>query len=190
MEGKQSANEIGIGESDFLYLASEVESRARLASSPEHGARHWRLVAWTGAELLETMPAADTLVVLLFGLFHDSQRESEYTDPDHGARGAALAAELVPAYLPDFDPSRLTALTDACELHTAAGPTNEPTLGTCWDSDRLNLWRVGIEPSPLYLSTDEAKRTDRIEWAYRLQDGDFMWGEILTRYQAIRELEK
>lgn len=172
-----------LSEKRFLELVSVVESRARLAGSPDHGAHHWRLVAWTGAQLLETMPDADHLVVLLFALFHDSQRENEYDDPDHGARGATLASELVPMYVPELAQERLELLVKACQLHTTAGPTTEPTLGICWDSDRLNLWRVGTEPSPSYLSTTEAKDAQRIQWAYDLQNMDFTWSEIFTCYR-------
>ncbi len=168
----------------FFELAAEVESRAPLADSLDHGLNHWTLVAWTGAELLVTMPDADDFVVLLFALFHDSQRETDYVDPDHGARGAALATELVPAYLPDLEPSRLEKLTEACVLHTAAGPSDDPTMGPCWDSDRLNLWRVDIQPSPRYLSTAEAKNPKRIEWALDHQDVEYSWREIFARYQA------
>lgn len=52
----------------FFELAAEVESRAPLADSLDHGLNHWTLVAWTGAELLVTMPDADDFVVLLFAL--------------------------------------------------------------------------------------------------------------------------
>jgi len=30
-------------------------------------------------------------------------------------------------------------------------------VGACWDADRFNLWRVGIEPDPRYLSTPAAR---------------------------------
>lgn len=170
-------------EERFLELVSVVESRARLVDSPDHGARHWRLVTWTGVEVLEMFQEADDLVVLLFALFHDSQRENEFDDPDHGARGAALATELLPVHLPELAQDRLEKLATACELHTTAPPTNDPTLGTCWDCDRLNLWRVGIEPSPSYLSTDLAKDPELIHWALRLQDLDYTWREIFDRYQ-------
>lgn len=173
-----------VDESRFLALVAEVQSRAPLAHSPEHGTHHWRLVAWTGAELLPTVGGADDLVVLLFALFHDSQRVTDYVDPEHGPRGAQLARELVPRFLPELPQPRLDVLAQACELHTAAVPTNHATLGTCWDSDRLNLWRVGIEPSPRYLSTEEASRPKRIEWAYRLQEEDLSWQEVLSKYLA------
>ena len=166
----------------WLELVEKVERRAPLVGSPDHGAHHWRLVAVTGAELLPTVPTADPLVILLFALFHDSQRETEYVDPEHGPRGARLARELVPGAIPDLEPARLDKLCEACDLHTSAGPTDEPTLGTCWDSDRLNLWRVEIEPSPMYLSSEEAKRPERISWAYHLQDRDFAWDDVLAMY--------
>ena len=166
----------------FLQLVDLVEQRAPLVGSTEHGAHHWRLVGVTGAELAPTVPDADPLVVLLFALFHDSQRETDYIDPEHGPRGALLARELIPSFLSDFEEERLEVLCKACELHTSAGPTDDPTLGTCWDSDRLNLWRVGIEPSPYYLSTEEAKRPERIQWAEGLQEKDFAWDEIFGMY--------
>ena len=166
----------------FLKLADAVERRAPLADSHDHGIHHWQLVAVTGAELAETVPEADRLVVLLFALFHDSQRETDYVDPEHGPRAAALAVEMVPRSLPDLDPDRLELLRSACDLHTTAPATDHPTLGTCWDADRLNLWRVGIAPSPMYLSTDEAKRPERIRWAEDLQEQDFTWDQIAHLY--------
>lgn len=143
----------------FLELTRTVESRAPLAGSGDHGVHHWQLVGVTGAELVTTVPDADPLVVLLFALFHDSQRETDYVDPEHGPRGAALARELLPNAFRALEPGRLEVLCDVCERHTTAPPTDEVTLGTCWDSDRLNLWRVGIEPSARFLSSEEAKRS-------------------------------
>ncbi|TML82741.1 MAG: hypothetical protein E6G09_09645, partial [Actinobacteria bacterium] len=31
--------------------------------------------------------------------------------------------------------------------------TTNPTIGCCWDADRLDLGRVGIEPDPELMST-------------------------------------
>ena len=173
---------VDMDRASFLQLVDMVERRAPLVGSVDHGAHHWRLVGVTGAELVATVPGADPLVVLLFALFHDSQRETDYVDPEHGPRGAASARELIPSAVPGLSAERLAVLCTACELHTSGGPTDDPTLGACWDSDRLNLWRVGIEPSPLYLSTDEAKRPERIHWAEPLQSQDFTWPEVFDAY--------
>lgn len=39
---------------------------------------------------------------------------------------------------------------------------HDPTLGVCWDADRVNLWRVGIRPDTFRLSTAAAKGPDRL----------------------------
>jgi uncharacterized protein len=39
------------------------------------------------------------------------------------------------------------------------------TIQTCWDSDRLDLGRVGIMPHPSLLCTEVAKRPETIKWA-------------------------
>ena len=31
----------------------------------------------------------------------------------------------------------------------------DPTIGTCWDADRLDLWRVGITPHARFLRTGD-----------------------------------
>lgn len=166
-------------------LIGEVEAIAPLADSFDHGSHHWRLVGRVGSELLPTVEGADPSVVFLFALFHDSQRVNEWDDPQHGPRGADLARRLVPKWLPEFSAEPLDVLCAACALHTEAGPTEDPTVGICWDSDRLNLWRVGIEPEPRYLSTNEAKRPERIKWALDLQSQDFEWREIWAAYARL-----
>jgi hypothetical protein len=41
----------------------------------------------------------------------------------------------------------------ACRDHNGGPPTSDPTLGVCWDADRINIWRVGITPREEFLST-------------------------------------
>jgi uncharacterized protein len=50
----------------------------------------------------------------------------------------------------------------ACEEHTNGGVAPDPTVGACWDADRLNLWRVGIRPDPRLLTTGAARSEGRI----------------------------
>lgn len=166
----------------FEGLVAEVHSRSPLHRSLHHGDHHWRLVAWTGAELYEESGVGDPFVILLFGLFHDSQRENEFDDPDHGRRGGELAKDLLSNRV---GAALIDRLVEACALHTEAGPTDDPTLGTCWDADRLNLWRVGKRPEPRYLSTSAAKRAERIEWARDLQHEEPTWTEVLERYVSL-----
>ncbi len=53
----------------------------------------------------------------------------------------------------------------ACEGHTHERDHPDVTIQTCWDSDRLDLGRVGITPHPSRLCTAVAKRPETIRWA-------------------------
>ena len=93
----------------------------------------------------------------LFALFHDSRREHDGRDNRHGARGAAYAASLR-GELFELSDAHFELLHYACTWHTHGRLSEEPTIGTCWDADRLDLGRVGIKPAARYMSTDFAKK--------------------------------
>lgn len=120
-----------------------------------HGPDHWRRVERNGL-VLATRTGANIMVVRLFALFHDSRRVNDGWDPQHGARGAEHAATLrgVEFDLSDEDFERLHY---ACIWHTEGHHHDDPTIGTCWDADRLDLGRVGITPSKKFMSTEFAR---------------------------------
>jgi len=120
-----------------------------------HGPDHWRRVERNGL-LLATRSGANIIVVRLFALFHDCRRMNDGWDPGHGARGAEHAASLrgVEYDLPDEDFERLHY---ACTWHTEGRRHDDPTIGTCWDADRLDLGRAGITPNSLFMSTEFAR---------------------------------
>ncbi len=146
-----------------------------------HGESHWQRVAAAGLTLLPDTPEADPTLVFLFALFHDSMRLNDSYDPMHGPRAAALAQELHGGAF-DLDDARMETLTFACEEHTNGGVGPDPTVGACWDADRLNLWRVGITPDPRFLSTEAAKSEERISWARDLQRQHFPWAELYRAF--------
>lgn len=150
---------------DPLGLITALLERSTNCSSPLHGEEHWRAVALAGISIGVLTPGTDLRVVFLFALFHDAVRWDEGDDPDHGARGAALVRQLMNdglLSLPD-DVSRL--LKSACRLHADGLVARDPTVGACWDADRLNLWRVGLAPDSGLMSTAEGGMPERIEWA-------------------------
>lgn len=93
----------------------------------------------------------------LFALFHDSCREDEYRDPEHGPRGVQLAIDFRQAGHFHLDDRRMEILVTACCIHNGAPPQSDPTIGVCLDADRLDLPRVGITQDPDRLSTTTAK---------------------------------
>ena len=142
-----------------------------------HGESHWQRVAAAGLALLPEMPDADPTLVFLFALFHDSMRLNDDHDPLHGSRGAALARDLRGEAF-DLEEAEMGLLGFACEEHTNGGIDLDPTVGVCWDADRLNLWRVGRRPDPRLLSTEAARSGERIEWARSLQRENLVWEDL------------
>jgi uncharacterized protein len=129
----------------------------------DHGVAHWARVLENGLKLAEAT-GANVTVVSLFAVFHDSRRINECTDHDHGLRGADFAAELRGSVF-DLDDHEFRLLYRACEGHTHERTHPDITIQTCWDSDRLDLGRVGITPHPSKLCTEVGKTTKMIQWA-------------------------
>ena len=135
----------------------------RLPLYGDHGIAHWARVRDIGLKLAP-LTGADTLVVELFSVFHDSRRVNENTDVGHGLRGAELMRQLRDSFF-NVTNDQFRLLYDACALHTDGLTEGEVTVQTCWDSDRLDLMRVGITPETQYLCTDAAKEPEMIDWA-------------------------
>ena len=130
-----------------------------------HGVRHWGRVRRNGLTIA-TMNAANRRVVALFAVFHDAARWDDGGDPLHGERGAELAVEMQGRFFTLAD-DELALLVAACRGHTGGRSPRNVTIQTCWDADRLDLGRIGIRPSPLYLSTEFAQRPAVIDWAFK-----------------------
>ena len=129
----------------------------------DHGVAHWARVLENGLRLAEET-GANLAVVKLFAVLHDSRRLNEFTDPEHGPRAAEFAAELRGTVF-ELDDHEFRLLYRACEGHTHQRNHPDVTIQTCWDSDRLDLGRVGIMPHPSRLCTEFAKRDETIKWA-------------------------
>ena len=95
--------------------------------------------------------------VRLFSVLHDSCRENEFDDPEHGARAAKLALTLRDKYF-EMPDDLFADLEIALIQHDKGLTTTNINIGTCWDADRLDLIRVGIVPKDQFFSTQEGKR--------------------------------
>ncbi|MBU1568582.1 MAG: hypothetical protein KJ630_23515 [Proteobacteria bacterium] len=128
-----------------------------------HNFKHWARVFANGQQLSEQQ-GVNSKVVQLFSVFHDSQRRNEHLDPGHGPRGARLALHLR-EYLPLTD-DEFELLTIACSEHTKSRTHDVISVQACFDSDRLDLWRIGVKPDPEFLCTPMGKLPATIEAAY------------------------
>jgi uncharacterized protein len=120
-----------------------------------HGPSHWQRVDAFGLNIAKTS-GADLTVVRLFALLHDSCRQDDGADLDHGPRAAEMLDRIVPTIF-TLDRNRFELLKQAIRLHTSGLTTEDPTIGTCWDADRLDIVRVGLTPSAQYMSTVAGK---------------------------------
>ena len=136
---------------DTLWTAVIKQPHHR-GSYSVHGPDHWRRVE-RNACVLAARTGAIVPVVRLFALFHDSRRENEGFDPDHGRRGGEFAAEVRGLWY-ELSDEHFDLLHYACVWHTDGFHHDDPTIGTCWDADRLDLGRVGSIPDPYYMSTE------------------------------------
>jgi uncharacterized protein len=142
-----------------------VKSQFALHWKGIHGVSHWVRVRENGL-LLAERTGARTNVIELFALFHDSRRENDELDPGHGERGAAFAKSLAGSMF-DLDPRDLELLMEACRGHSDGLTRGDITVLTCWDADRLDLGRIGIQPDPLRLCTKAAREPHILERAIR-----------------------
>ena len=137
-----------------------------LPSHSPHGPDHWQRVRHNGL-LLAEMTGANPRVIELFAYFHDSCRDTDGWDIEHGPRGAELALSYYADGLLPASEAELDLLVTACRGHTVERTHADATIATCWDADRLDLPRVGITVDPQYLCTDAARAPTVIQEAER-----------------------
>lgn len=145
----------------ILKLLQAIKAQYGLDWHGIHGISHWARV-WENGMRVAAETGADREVVGYFALFHDARRFNEGRDRDHGRRGAELAAQWR-GELFDLDDEAFELLYIACVHHTDGWIEGDVSVQACWDADRLDLGRVGIQPVAHRLCTDAARES--IEWA-------------------------
>jgi len=136
-----------------------------------HGLSHWERVEKIG-EFLTQLNGADFEVVKIFAYTHDLGRLNDGDDPEHGLRSAKIVEDLYNQQLIIISPEQYQKLIYACSNHAITlALSDDLTIQTCWDADRLDLWRAGIEPNLKFLYTSDAKKSETIIWAKNLSLG-------------------
>ena len=118
-----------------------------------HGINHWNRVAAHGRAVgqMQGLNVSDMVIVELFSYLHDSCRQNEGIDRDHGQKAAVMAYDLN-GLCYDLDQIDLDRLFNAIAGHSFGGISKDIVIQTCWDADRLDLGRVGMVPSEKFLS--------------------------------------
>lgn len=143
---------------DKELLLKHAREKIKIDIDHIHGQGHWERVEKYGHYLADSN-GADKKVLSLFAYTHDLGRENDsYEDFFHGRRSAEIVRDFFARGIIDVTSVQLEKLLYACVHHTELhAESDDLTIRTCWDSDRLDIWRVGLEPNPAYLYTQEAK---------------------------------
>ena len=75
-------------------------------------------------------------------------------------RGLRRTSVQYPIIVP-LAPEQFEDLCIACRTHTTGSVPGNISVGTCWDADRLDIGRVGIQPNEEFMTNPEAKRIAR-----------------------------
>ena len=152
----------------FEKVAEMAGSQFKLGEDSHHGIQHWQTVKRIGLRLAAGTDA-DWRVITLFAALHDAKRESDGNDSDHGKRAAEYALELHQQGLLPVEDKQLEQLVYACRHHADRhAKSDDLTIQTCWDADRLDLYRLGEIPDEKYLYTPEAKKQSTRDFALKL----------------------
>lgn len=154
-------------ESTYDRILQAARGMYTLDPNGYHGPSHWLRVECFGLYLAERTGAVPT-IVRLFARLHDCCRANENWDPEHGHRAANFATSLRGDLLNITD-DQFELLAYAMRLHNDGLTCDDPTVGTCWDADRLDLGRVGIEPDPEFMSTPVGRMPYTLQWATEVQ---------------------
>jgi uncharacterized protein len=144
-----------------------------VSSAPDdsiHGPSHWRRVGRLGMRIAG-IEGGDLLVVALFAACHDIARVHDGIDNEHGPNAVARMHAELPHDL-GLSPRQFDLLYRAITSHTEGETVEDPTIGACWDADRLDLVRIGFDIDPRRLSTATARAPALQSTARRLWERD------------------
>ncbi len=171
---------------DFQKIHDFVYAQRSIGEHSVHGPEHWAQVEFNGL-FLAGLNGADSDVVRLFALFHDSRRINDGHDQMHGPHGAELARKVRNELLP-IDDEKFAMLYLACTAHTVASRTSVVTVDTCFDADRLDLVRIGIMPDPARMATPEGAAIARLAQREGISANEFRaWIRALDPKKIIVE---
>ena len=147
---------------DFKYLdlIESIKQEFKIDYYGDHGISHWRRV-YCNTQKLSRYYDIESEIFELFALLHDSKRHDEFEDIHHGVRAAGFVQKLLRDGVISLNEKDVERLLYACANHTKSDKADplydDLIVQICFDSDRLDIGRVGFEVDPAYLATDYAK---------------------------------
>lgn len=139
---------------NFLCDSQEVYGKLKISIDSIHGYNHWKNVEKIGHYLADRN-GADKTIISFFAFLHDIGREKELNEPRHGEKSVEIIKKFFKLKLNAAQYEKL--LIAISEHDKVDAKSNDITIQTCWDADRLDLPRVGIFPDSKLLYTEIGK---------------------------------
>lgn len=136
-----------------------------------HGLAHAQRVEHFALMLAKTTKA-DVDVLIWFAYVHDSQRKGDGIDYNHGPEAAVFVDTIRQSYLKELNDNQIKLLKTACNLHTSTHLTGDVTIDTCFDADRLDLPRVGIDTDPKRMATETGTKFAQRSYRENLEEAE------------------
>ncbi|MGE4382457.1 MAG: hypothetical protein AB7D41_04580 [Arcobacter sp.] len=145
---------------EYSSLLEEIEKQFKIDFYGDHGIYHWYSV-YKNTQKLSKYYNIESKVFKLFSILHDSKRINEDYDLMHGKEASVYVKQLFDDLKINLNIEDLNRLIFACANHTKLDKSsylaNDLIVQICLDSDKLDLARVGIEPSSKYMLTSYSK---------------------------------
>lgn len=91
----------------------------------------------------------------MFAHWHDIMRFNNGNDPEHGKRSVdTIKRNRNHINLQPVKDDLIDRLMFACENHTTMHKSGDPLIDICFDGNRMDLTRVGIQPDPKLMATE------------------------------------
>jgi putative nucleotidyltransferase with HDIG domain len=125
-----------------------------------NGVEHVRRAVHFAGLLAQVECPGQVEVVVLGASLHDvgrlpgrTHQEETLLNLDHGERGAEIAARILERHFPEHDPA---IICEAVALHARGLVSSNPIIGSIWDGDRLDLFRLKADVRTDLFSTQTA----------------------------------
>ena len=137
---------------DFDKVLAYAMDNSSIYESHCHGVDHWTKVAEHAVNFASETKGADITVAHLFGLLHDFKRSDDEQCFKHGVDSAKAIYKIRKTLLKKLSKKQFNTLVEAIKYHPDGKVSDDPTIGCCWDADRVELPRVGIDVSLEYIT--------------------------------------
>lgn len=148
---------------DYLFN-HYFQFKLEIAADSIHGYNHWKNVEKFGNYIADKN-GADKKVISNFAFLHDIGRTAEYKEPGHGQKSAEIIKKFFSAGSLELNNQQYEKLLEAVAEHeNSAAKSDDMTIQTCWDADRLDLPRVYIFPDKNLLYTAVGKSEETFDY--------------------------